>query len=53
MTKKTLLSPDKELSLLENVLTENDPISKRILEIHYANEESKNHEDSETSKPII
>ena len=53
MTKKTFLSHDEEYQLLQNILTEDDPISARLLEIHYANEESKNHEDSETSKPII
>jgi len=53
MTKKTFLSHHEEYQLLLNILTEDDPISARLLEIHYANEESKKHEDSETSKPII
>jgi hypothetical protein len=53
MTKKRLLSVDEEFQLFQNILTDDDPISAKLLEIHYANEESKNHEDSETSKPII
>lgn len=53
MTKKTFLTNDEEFQLLQKILTDDDPISARLLEIYYANEESKTHEDSETSKPII
>jgi hypothetical protein len=53
MTKKRLLSVEEEFQLFQNILTDDDPISAKLLEIHYANEERKKHEDSEASKPII
>ena len=53
MTKKRLLSVDEEFQLFQNILTDDDPISAKLLEIHYANEERKTHEDSEASKSIV
>ena len=53
MTKKRLLGHDEEFQLLQNILTDDDPISAKLLEIHYANEERKTHEDSEASKSIV
>jgi len=43
MIKKALLTEDEEFQLLSNVLTEDDQLSQRMLDIHYKQElESSN-----------
>ena len=41
------LSPDQEIQLLWNLLSDDCPISRRILELAYAEEEKRDHHEAE------
>tara|TARA_R110002074_G_scaffold361031_1_gene534022 strand:- start:595 stop:732 length:138 start_codon:yes stop_codon:yes gene_type:complete len=45
MYKKATITTEEECQLLTNILTDDCPVSARILEIHYQNKERENDED--------
>jgi len=45
MYNKALITPDEESQLLTNILTEDCPLSARILDIHYQQMMRENDED--------
>jgi hypothetical protein len=51
MIKKTLITEEEEIQLLANVLTEECPISKRMLDIHYEKEMIEPNENKEAPEP--
>ena len=47
MIKKSLITEEEEIQLLANVLTEECPISQRMLDIHYKKEMVEQNENKE------
>ena len=51
MIKKIIITEEDEIQLLANFLTEECPISKRMLDIHYKKEMVEQNENKEVPEP--